>query len=462
MALSQDEIQGIVNQVLSAISTNARSISQLTPVTSLADNDSFEIDGGKRILFAQLRDLLLSLSADEQAAILKPIMDKIGHPDGIAPLGANMKVPSGYLPNPTVLGFDGFVAAPEISIQTEARPISGKVVYDTSRRQFLLCKTEYQLTKPGSVTGQWVNVYYDNWFLSERVGTVSEGRIVPTEGTLYLNREDEMLYHGDEERLVLLGKFTKGTVRTCRNLNHSAMTDSAAGQVCERILHRGIMPLYARPNVFYKRVACYNNRTLFKLPRGANGALWRNGHITIQLPKFLYDEKVHVLLMFRGDARLEQSNVTLIRDSEKQVTIRATEKPAKYNSAYVVLFIDSKRDGDVINVNSNGNLVLSTLRPTDHYPEGYAHIEAHYNRDAFKFWVLKKQRAGKNMGGTRFVPRKRKSTYWGHRVTITTSGIYMLAAASRRYISRYTPVSIKVYRNSEGEVCGYSLKPLKI
>lgn len=242
------------------------------------------------------------------------------------------------------------------------------------------------------------------------------------------------------------------------------MTDSAAGQVCERILHRGIMPLYARPNVYYKRLPLRDNVILFKLPAAFNNVLWRTTKVTLQLPKFLYDKKVYVRLMFRGDARLEQSNVTLIRDSEKQVTIKATEKPAINNSAYVVLCIDGKRKGDVINVNSKGNLVLSSLRPTDHYPEGYPHIQNMFYVDIPReFDVLKKQRAGKNTGGDRFVPRKRQSSYWGCRAgKITTSGIYMVAAKSNRYTSRYTPVSIKVNKNPSGEVCGYILKPLRI
>ena len=39
MAITQDELQSIVNAVLSAIRTNSRTIDQLTPVTSLSDGD---------------------------------------------------------------------------------------------------------------------------------------------------------------------------------------------------------------------------------------------------------------------------------------------------------------------------------------------------------------------------------------------------------------------------------------
>lgn len=69
MAITQDEMQSIVSAVLSAIRTNSRTIGQLTPVTSLGDNDSFEIDGGKRVTYATLRDLIASLSETEQDSL---------------------------------------------------------------------------------------------------------------------------------------------------------------------------------------------------------------------------------------------------------------------------------------------------------------------------------------------------------------------------------------------------------
>ncbi|MEZ3465310.1 hypothetical protein [Muribaculum intestinale] len=69
MAITQDEMQSIVSAVLSAIRTNSRTIDQLTPVTSLSDNDSFEINGGKRVTYKVLRDLIASLSSTEQDSL---------------------------------------------------------------------------------------------------------------------------------------------------------------------------------------------------------------------------------------------------------------------------------------------------------------------------------------------------------------------------------------------------------
>ena len=69
MAITQDEMQSIVTAVLSAIRTNSQTIGQLTPATTLSDDDSFEIDGGKRVTYAVLRDLISSLSSTEQDSL---------------------------------------------------------------------------------------------------------------------------------------------------------------------------------------------------------------------------------------------------------------------------------------------------------------------------------------------------------------------------------------------------------
>ena len=73
MAITQDEMQSIVSAVLSSISTNSRTIDQLTPVTTLSDNDSFEINGGKRVTYKVLRDLIASLSSTEQDSLKNQI-----------------------------------------------------------------------------------------------------------------------------------------------------------------------------------------------------------------------------------------------------------------------------------------------------------------------------------------------------------------------------------------------------
>ncbi len=65
MALTQDEIQSVVSAVLSSLQTNSMTIDQLVPVTSLADGDCFEINGGKRVTYQVLCNLIASLSSAE-------------------------------------------------------------------------------------------------------------------------------------------------------------------------------------------------------------------------------------------------------------------------------------------------------------------------------------------------------------------------------------------------------------
>lgn len=55
--MTSEEKQEIINAVLAALRTNSKTISQLTPVSSLSDDDSIEIGGGKRVTYAVLKSL---------------------------------------------------------------------------------------------------------------------------------------------------------------------------------------------------------------------------------------------------------------------------------------------------------------------------------------------------------------------------------------------------------------------
>ena len=67
MALTQEEIQSVINAVISAIRTNSRMISQLTPVTTLSDTDSFEIGVGKRVAYSILNQLINAPNVEKAA-----------------------------------------------------------------------------------------------------------------------------------------------------------------------------------------------------------------------------------------------------------------------------------------------------------------------------------------------------------------------------------------------------------
>lgn len=62
MAITQDELQEIVSAVLSSLQTNSRTIEQLTPVTSLDDDDCIEIGGGKTVTVGVLKSIIKALS----------------------------------------------------------------------------------------------------------------------------------------------------------------------------------------------------------------------------------------------------------------------------------------------------------------------------------------------------------------------------------------------------------------
>ena len=67
MALTQEEVQSVINAVISAIRTNSRMISQLTPVTTLSDTDSFEIGVGKRVAYSILNQLINAPNVEKAA-----------------------------------------------------------------------------------------------------------------------------------------------------------------------------------------------------------------------------------------------------------------------------------------------------------------------------------------------------------------------------------------------------------
>lgn len=56
--MTEQELQSVINAVLSSIKTNSRSIGQLTGVQTLSDSDCFEIAGGRKVAYSVLRDLI--------------------------------------------------------------------------------------------------------------------------------------------------------------------------------------------------------------------------------------------------------------------------------------------------------------------------------------------------------------------------------------------------------------------
>lgn len=71
--MTEAEKQAIIDAVLSSLRTNSRTIAQLTPVTQLDKEDYFELNGGRKVSFSMLKELVPNLT-DEDVAQIKRMM----------------------------------------------------------------------------------------------------------------------------------------------------------------------------------------------------------------------------------------------------------------------------------------------------------------------------------------------------------------------------------------------------
>lgn len=69
MELQESYIQSIAAAVISSIRTNAKTIAQLTPVSTLADTDEIEIGGGKKVTYATLKALIYAKIEDVRSSL---------------------------------------------------------------------------------------------------------------------------------------------------------------------------------------------------------------------------------------------------------------------------------------------------------------------------------------------------------------------------------------------------------
>ena len=60
--MTTEEKQEIINAVLSAIRTNSKTITQLTRVTEMSDDDYIELSGGRRVAYPVLMAILTPMS----------------------------------------------------------------------------------------------------------------------------------------------------------------------------------------------------------------------------------------------------------------------------------------------------------------------------------------------------------------------------------------------------------------
>ena len=75
--MTEEELQSIINAVLSSIRTNSKTIDQLTAVESLGENDFFEVSGGRKISYTVLAELVSSLAKDGQTDLTTLIENNV-------------------------------------------------------------------------------------------------------------------------------------------------------------------------------------------------------------------------------------------------------------------------------------------------------------------------------------------------------------------------------------------------
>ncbi len=75
--MTDSEKQTIIDAVLSALRTNSRTIDQLTPVSSLTPSDYFEVNGGRKIAYSDLANLIVTMYAAVQSNLQTVLFDKV-------------------------------------------------------------------------------------------------------------------------------------------------------------------------------------------------------------------------------------------------------------------------------------------------------------------------------------------------------------------------------------------------
>ena len=161
---------------------------------------------------------------------VQTLNDKIGRANGIAPLGADGKVPLSNLPNDLneVIEIGTTVAGvTALETTTAASNIPGcSVVYDAESKALLLAMTRIggaggsgdleiipAQPNPNKVVGTISTSYYKHWADAESYGTVTDSAVKPTAGKVYINRSEMqlMIWTGTELKAVPPGDMERIT-----------------------------------------------------------------------------------------------------------------------------------------------------------------------------------------------------------------------------------------------------------
>lgn len=216
MALTQDE-QKIFDAVISALATNAKSISQLVQKSDIGATDYIEISGGKKMLLSDLRDICQQLTASDRAELdnattnITSLLGQVGAADGIATLNRLGELSHGQFPagKDNVLTFADFSDVSELESGSPSGlgVQSARVLFSSALGKFY---QEVTLTD-GSVKN------YGEWSDAARYGTyepmLGMTFTEPQTGKIYVCKKDGAVWVKDGAQNALRELGTAGPVK---------------------------------------------------------------------------------------------------------------------------------------------------------------------------------------------------------------------------------------------------------
>lgn len=214
--MTDSELQHIIDIVLASVSTNARTIEQLTSVESLNGGDFFEVNRGRKVSFGVLKSIFEEIS-QEDLLELRQLIDKnvlknvefrsgeIGADLEVSQVGKTIKASlpvadnkqSGIVTAPYKREIDTAIIGSVLNVRRFVRGVSyytskapadksNFIVWDSLNRMFLCCSD-------GNYYANWDSYgsYYSN-------GCVRSDRVYMCDGVAYLYIGNNLVKIGDE------------------------------------------------------------------------------------------------------------------------------------------------------------------------------------------------------------------------------------------------------------------------
>ena len=158
--MTPEELQEVVAAVIASLKTNGKTIMQLTEVTTVTDNDYFEIHGGRRVKYQYLYEELLSETQDIIDEYKTDLGDRIDDLEDDLTTGLAAKMDfhdASWLENNSVgnLYYDELVAAIQAGklVMTDGVPVVFSQILDSGNTVRAFTLKGKNLTKYEAVKG---------------------------------------------------------------------------------------------------------------------------------------------------------------------------------------------------------------------------------------------------------------------------------------------------------------------